>query len=180
MWSSSCADVEDVNIWLPQAAWRSAAAGSSGPIPRTRRLPTSSASRGWCVCVGLAGPGRTPTPPPYPTRHLHQGRETCLRSRPDKRFSVKETQGVTLSVCSPPHSAAERLASLLQGGGQSLAMDRGTLRREPGQRACVLISEDGSAPTASGASYVPAECRQSAPFFNNELPSSWWALATGP
>ena len=83
--------------------------------------------------AGQAGLKRTPTPTPYPW-HLHQGWETCLRSRPDKRFSVEETQGVTLSVCSPLHSAAEeRLASLLQGWGQSLAMDRGTLRQELGR-----------------------------------------------
>ena len=48
-----------------------------------------------------------------------------------------------------------------------------------GQKACVPISEDGLAPTASGAFYVPAECRQSAHFFKNELPSSGWVLATG-
>lgn len=115
-----------------------------------------------------------------PPRHLHQGPETCLQSQLDKCFSVKETQGVTLSICSPLHSATEkRLASLLQGGGQSPLMDSGTLRREPGQKACVPISKDGSAPTASGAFYVPAECRQSAHFFKNELPSSWSALATG-
>ena len=69
-----------------------------------------------CVMGRGAGLGRMSPPP----RHLHQGPETCLQSQLDKRFSVKETQGVTLSICSPLHSATEdRRASLLQGGGPS-------------------------------------------------------------
>lgn len=177
MWSSSCADVKDVNIWLPRRhgarSLQEALAPSHGLGDSPPPLPLEDGALGG----GEQGWGERPRPRPW---HLHQGPETCLQSQLDKRFSVKETQGVTLSICSPLHSATEeRLASLLQGGGQSLPMDSGTLRREPGQKACVPISEDGLAPTVSGAFYMPAECRQSAHFFKNELSSSWSALATG-
>ena len=105
-------------------------------LGRCRKLwprPTDSATPHllclpWrCVMGRGAGLGRMSPPP----RHLHHGPETCLQSQLDKRFAVKETQGVTLSICSPLHSATEdRLASLLQGGGQSPPMDSGTFWAE--------------------------------------------------
>lgn len=172
MWSSSYADVKDVNIWLPQAAWHSVAAGSSGPVPRTRRLPTSSASRGGALWGGERAWGECPP---------HHGISIKARkpafslswtnASPSRR--LKESPFPFAPLCTLPLRIGLPLSSRVGG-----SLRRWTVALS-GQKACVPISEDGLAPTASGAFYVPAECRQSAHFFKNELPSSGWVLATG-
>ena len=66
--------MKDVNIWLPQAVWHSATAGSSGSVPRTRRLPTYSAFQGWCMEGGKWGRGERLPPPPTPGISIRGGK----------------------------------------------------------------------------------------------------------
>ena len=126
--SSSCTDVEGCEHLVPPAcvaAWPLREALEALALSRVLcDPPPTSPSQGWSMeGAGRGEPGRVGHP-----QHLHHRSETCLQPWLDKYFLAKDTQGVTLSICSPLCSATgESLASLFQGAGWSLGMDTGAL-----------------------------------------------------